>query len=194
VLRSLGLPPSYLLYVGTLEPRKNLLMLLRAYCALPAELRQKCPLVLAGGWGWKADDLAEFYQSEGRHKGVLLTGYLAEEHLAAVYSGARALVFPSLYEGFGLPPLEMLACGGAVLASTAGPVVETVGGRAHLIDPLDEGGWHDAMARAVADDDWIVGLRRGGVERAAVFTWERTAAGVLDVYRAVAGQGSRRAA
>jgi glycosyltransferase involved in cell wall biosynthesis len=73
-------------------------------------------------------------------------------------------------------------------------VVETVSGRAHLIDPLDEGGWHDAMARAVADDDWIVQLRRGAVERAAVFTWERTAAGVLDVYRAVAGQGSRRAA
>jgi O-antigen biosynthesis alpha-1,3-rhamnosyltransferase len=193
-LRALGLPSSYLLYVGTLEPRKNLRMLMRAYCALPAALRQKCPLILAGGWGWKAADLAESYQSEGRHKGVLHVGYLPERHLAAVYSGARALAFPSLYEGFGLPPLEMLACGGAVLASAIGPHQEAVGGVAHLLEAADEGGWRDALARAIDDDDWLDSLRAGATRHARAFTWERTASKLLEVYRSLTARPQRRAA
>src|SRR5207302_4554300 len=114
VLQRLGLPPRYLLYLGTIEPRKNVRTLLHAYCDLPAALRESCPLVLAGGWGWKAEEVAAFFHDEARHKGVLRLGYVAEEDLGALYNGARALVFPSLYEGFGLPPMEMLACGGAV--------------------------------------------------------------------------------
>src|SRR5262249_21125359 len=123
------------------EPRKNILMLLKVYCSLPAEVRERCPLLLVGGWGWNTAELAEYFQSEARQRGVLHLGYLPEGDLNAVYNGARALVFPTFYEGLGLPPLEMMACGGAVLGSTAGALVETIGGRAHLLDPHDVDGW-----------------------------------------------------
>jgi alpha-1,3-rhamnosyl/mannosyltransferase len=191
-LHRLGLPPRYLLYLGTIEPRKNVLRLLEAYCALPGRLRERWPLLLVGGWGWHTEAVAEFYQAEARHRGVRHLGYVADENLGVIYNGARALVFPSLYEGFGLPPVEMLACGGAVLASTAGAVAETVGGRAHLIHPADTDGWREALARVLEDDDWWHGLRRGGVEAARPYTWERAAAETLDVYRAVVGGRAAR--
>jgi alpha-1,3-rhamnosyl/mannosyltransferase len=192
VLHQLGLPLRYLLYVGTLEPRKNVLRLLQAYCALPPRLRSKWPLVLVGCWGWNSAALAEYLHGEARHRGVLHVGYLAEEHLAAVYSGARALVYPSLYEGFGLPPLEMMACGGAVLASTAGALVETVGSRAHLVDPEDIGGWHDALVRLLEDDDWWQSLRDGAVAVARPYTWDRCASETLRVYRSLTGANGSR--
>jgi alpha-1,3-rhamnosyl/mannosyltransferase len=192
-LRQLGLPPRYLLFVGTIEPRKNVGMLLRAYCSLPSALREQYPLVLAGSWGWNAGDVARFLEEEGRSRGVLRLGYVAEQHLAALYNGARALVYPSLYEGFGLPPVEMMACGGAVLASTAGALVETVGDWAHLVDPNDLEGWRDAMIRVIEDDDWWYSLRRGVVEAASSFTWEQCAADTLKVYRALSGEEKRPA-
>lgn len=190
-LRQLHLPPRYLLYLGTIEPRKNLLVLLRAYCALPERVRADWPLVLVGGWGWNTTDVADYLHREARHRGVLHLGYLPEEHVAAVYNGARALVYPSLYEGFGLPPIEMMACGGAVLASTAGAITETVGRRAHLIDPADVDGWRDAMRRIVEDQDWWRGLRTGVTNVARPFTWERCAADTLRVYRQL-GSGTVR--
>jgi glycosyltransferase involved in cell wall biosynthesis len=181
-LRRLGLPPRYLLCLGTLEPRKNVLLLLRVYSSLPEDLRQRWPLVLVGGWGWNRAEIAAALD-EARHHGVIHLGYLPDEDLPAVYNGARALVFPSFYEGFGLPPLEMLACGGAVLASTAGALVETLGGRAHLIDPHDADGWRAGLIRVLTDDEWWQGLRRGGVEWAQPFSWERCAEETLAVYR-----------
>jgi alpha-1,3-rhamnosyl/mannosyltransferase len=189
-LHLLDLPPRYLLYLGTIEPRKNVLTLLRAYCSLPAPLRDRWPLLLVGGWGWHTEAVAEFYHAEARHRGVRHLGYLADEYLGVVYNGARALVFPSFYEGFGLPPVEMLACGGAVLASTAGAVAETVGSRAHLVEPEDTDGWRRALARVLEDDDWWQGLRRGAVEAAGPYTWERAAAETLGVYRALTGAGA----
>ncbi len=188
VLKRLQLPPRYLLSVGTIEPRKNMLTLLRAYCAMPQALRSDWPLLLVGGWGWNAGDVANFLESGGRQRGVLYRSYVPERYLSALYNGARALVFPSLYEGFGLPPLEMLACGGAVLASTVGAVAETVGKQAHLIEPRDTDGWRCAMQRVVSDDDWWQQLRQGAVAAARPFTWERCAADTLRVYREVGGQ------
>ena len=186
-LRQLGLPPEYLLYVGTIEPRKNVLRLLRAYCGLPAALRVRCPLLLVGGWGWRADDVAAFYHDEARHQGVRHLGYLPEERLPIVYNGARALLSPSLYEGFGLPPVEMLATGGAVIASRIGPHEETCGKVACLVEPEDIGGWHDALERILTDDGWREQLRAGAVEAARPFTWERCAADTLAVYRRTLG-------
>jgi alpha-1,3-rhamnosyl/mannosyltransferase len=184
--RRLGLPERFLLFVGTIEPRKNLLMLLRAYCDLPASVRDGCPLVLAGGWGWNAAEFRAYFESEAIHRGVVHRNYVPDEDMAALYSGARALVFPSLYEGFGLPPLEMMACGGAVLASTARAIVDVVGDRAHLIEPADIDGWRDAMQRIIRDDEWLTELRTGVLERASAFTWERCARQTLEVYRQVA--------
>jgi len=190
VLQRLQLPPRYLLYLGTIEPRKNLLTLLRAYVALPDGLRRRWPLVLVGGWGWNTSEVADFYHAQAKHKGVIHLGYVADAHVPALYNGARALVYPSLYEGFGLPPVEMMACGGAVLASTAGAVVETVGAKAHLIDPGDVGGWRHALVRVVTDDDWWHQLRDGAEEVARPFTWEQCARDTLKVYRKLTGQDS----
>lgn len=181
-LRHLGLPDSYLLYVGTLEPRKNVLRLMQAYCRLPGPLRQKCPLLLVGGWGWNTGPIADFLHEHARHRGVVHLGYLPDDDLAAVYNGARALVYPSLYEGFGLPPLEMMACGGPVLASTAAALKEVFGSHAQLIDPDDDDGWTEALAKIIADDDWRARLCDGVRVHAGRFTWSRCAAETTAVY------------
>lgn len=187
ILHQRQLPPRYLLYLGTIEPRKNLLLLMRAYCALPDALRERWPLLLVGGWGWNGSAVADYLHREARHRGVIHIGYVAEQHLAAIYNGARALVYPSLYEGFGLPPIEMMACGGAVLTSTAGALVETVGSRAHLVEAHDLDGWRAAMMRVLQDDDWWRSLRSGVRAVARPFTWEQCAADTLGVYRALCG-------
>jgi alpha-1,3-rhamnosyl/mannosyltransferase len=189
-MRTLGLPPEYLLYLGTLEPRKNLLLLLRAYRGLPAPVRARFPLLLVGSWGWRAEGVADYLEREGQASGVYHVGYVADAHLSVLYNGARALAFPSLYEGFGLPPVEMLACGGAVLASSAPAVAETAGAAAHLIDPHDEDGWRAALLRVCTDDDWRDALRRGAAAAARPFTWERSAADTLGVYGDVLGSRS----
>jgi alpha-1,3-rhamnosyl/mannosyltransferase len=187
ILRSLGLPARYLLYLGTIEPRKNVRLLMEAYCDLPERLRSAWPLLLVGNWGWNSTDVARYLCEEARHRGVIHVGYLRDRDLAAVYNGARALVYPSWYEGFGLPPLEMMACGGAVLASTAGALVETVGRAAHLIHPGDFDGWRHALRRVVEDADWHNGLRQGVRAVAMPFTWRRCALETLHVYRALTG-------
>ena len=182
------MPPTYLLHVGTLEPRKNLEMLTRAYCALPGGIRQRCPLLLVGKWGLGTlPPLSRYLNGEARQCGVLHVGYLSEEHLPLLYNGARALVYPTFYEGFGLPPLVMMACGGAVLASTAGSVAEVVGPCGHLIDPGDIDGWQGALGRVISEDDWQQSLRRGVREWAAPFTWQRCAENTLEMYHKVLG-------
>jgi alpha-1,3-rhamnosyl/mannosyltransferase len=187
VRRRLRLPADYLLYVGTLEPRKNLLLLLRAYVRLPASVRASIPLVLAGGFGWKVDELRTYLDSTAKQAGVIHLGYVADGDLPALYSGARALLFPSFYEGFGLPPLEMQACGGAVIASTAAAVAEVLAGSpACLLDPHDEDAWFAALLRVCADQDFACGLRAGAAGAAARFSWRTTAERTLAVYRTVA--------
>lgn len=186
-LAQLGVQPGYILHVGTIEPRKNLLMLMKSYCALPSALRERCPLVLVGGWGWKSDTVADYYHGVARDRGVRHIDYVDDRYLPALYNGARAMAFPSFYEGFGLPPLEMLACGGAVLASTADALQETLTGQAELIDPYDTDAWRAALARVISDDEWRAKLRAGAVETARRFTWERCAAETMAVYRTALG-------
>jgi alpha-1,3-rhamnosyl/mannosyltransferase len=190
VLKQLGLPPRYLLYVGTLEPRKNILRLLQAYCDLPQRIRSEWPLLLVGSWGWKFLEIAEYLYNEARHRGVIHLGYVPDRHLAAIYGGARVLLYPSIYEGFGLPPLEMMACGGAVVTSTAGALVETAGAHSHRVHPEDIPGWRDAMARVVEDDDWWLSLRQGVVPAVKGFTWENCAGRTLDLFRSVLRGGA----
>lgn len=193
-VRALGLPESYLLHVGTVEPRKNLLTLMRAYCDLPAAVREAFPLVLVGGWGWNSGDVNEYLRGTARDRGVVHLGYVADADLPAVYNAARALVFPTRYEGFGMPTVEMMACGGAVIASTAGAVAEVAAGRGHLVHPDDVEGWRDAMRRVIEDDEWHAALCAGGPELAARFTWEQCAADTLAAYEAVLGRRQSRAA
>ncbi len=190
VLQRLGLDRGYLLHVGTMEPRKNLRMLIEVYSALPGAIRERHPLVLVGGRGWNSDELHHLLTTEGKARNIRYLGYAREDHLAALYNGARALVFPTFYEGFGIPTIEMLACGGAVLASTAGAVAETVGEQAHLIDPSDRDGWRDALLRVCSDEDWWRQLRHGATTTAARYSWERCAAETLTVYRQLCDDSS----
>lgn len=192
VRRRLHLPDRYLLYVGTIEPRKNLTTLLRAYCDLPSPLRDQCPLVLGGSWGWKSEPERELFESEGRHRGVRYLGYVADEDLPGLYAGAEALFYPSHYEGFGLPPIEMMACGGAAIVSTAAAIREVVGSQAPLIEPDDLVGWREAMRRTITDRDYLASYRRGAIAHASRFNWDSAATQTLAVYHAVLGMPTSR--
>lgn len=183
----LGLPPRYFLTVGTIEPRKNLLTVLKAFCDLPASVGEACPLVLAGGWGWKSAPVRELFELEAKSKGAIHLGYVADADLPALYAGATALLYPSFYEGFGLPVAEMLACGGAVIASTADAVREVAGRHAPFLEPLDVAGWRDAMLRTVREPEWLDSFREGGIRHARQFTWPRAAEATLGVYGRVLG-------
>jgi alpha-1,3-rhamnosyl/mannosyltransferase len=187
IRKRLHLPQRYLLYVGTVEPRKNLTTLLRAFCDLPAELREACPLILGGSWGWKSEAERELYESEARHKGVRYIGYVADDDLPGLYAGAEALFYPSHYEGFGLPPVEMMACGGAAVVSTADAVREVVGASAPIIEPGDLAGWRDALRRTITEPDYLDPYRRRGRAHASKFSWEEAARSTFEVYRRVLG-------
>lgn len=187
VRKRLDLPPRYLLYVGTVEPRKNLTTLLRAFCDLPSELRTACPLVLGGAWGWKSEPERELFETEARHKGARYLGYVADEDLPGVYAGAEALFYPSHYEGFGLPPVEMMACGGVCVVSTADAIREVVGPQAVMLGPSDLAAWRDTMRRVITDHAYLAPYRAGGIAHASQFSWDRAAGMTLDVYRRVLG-------
>ncbi|AMV26610.1 D-inositol 3-phosphate glycosyltransferase [Gemmata sp. SH-PL17] len=182
-----NLPARYTLYVGTIEPRKNIGTLLRAFCALPARAREACPLVLAGGWGWKTETERAIFDSEAKSLGAIHLGYVPDEDLPALYAGAEALLYPSFYEGFGMPPVEAMACGTAAVTSTADAVREVVGTNALTIDPNNLDGWRDALARIAADREFLAYYRRRGIEHAAGFSWEACARITHGVYRKVLG-------
>ncbi len=184
-LRQWNLPEQYFLYVGTLEPRKNIEMLMKAFCELPPSLRGQCPLILVGGWGWNAHGLRHFHQTVGKAHGVIHLGYWPDDALPMLYQGAVGLFFPSFYEGFGLPPLEMLACGGAVVASQAEAHQEVLGQQALLLDAHDLPGWRRAFWQLGQDHDYRAELQREAQAHAARFTWRRCAQQTLAVYERV---------
>ena len=192
-LNRLGLPATYFLHVGTLEPRKNLLMLMKAFTSLRPELRERCPLVLVGPWGWRFQELAEYYEAEAKHRNVIHLGYASEGDLPAIYNGAKALVFPTWYEGFGLPAAEMLACSGAVIASSTPAVAEVLDGCGTLLDPADPDAWRTAMKKAIDEPEWLDGLKRGGPERAADFTWANCARDTIRGYESALNVARRSA-
>ena len=185
-----GLPEKYFLYVGTIEPRKNVGTILRAYADLPGSVRAACPLALAGPWGWKSDADRDLFERTAARSGARHLGYVPDADLPGLYAGATALLYPTRYEGFGFPPVEMLACGGAVLASTADAVREVVDRHGELLDPDDFVGWRDAMRRVATDADYRGELRAGGIIHAARFTWHRAARETMSVYQAVTGSAT----
>lgn len=178
----LGLPERYIVYVGTIEPRKNLLTLLRAWCDLPRAVRESCRLVLAGGWGWRADEVADYLTKVAIPRGVIHLGYVADDDRPRLYANATALAFPSHYEGFGLPPLEMLAAGGAVIASDIAAHREVLGRHAAFVPAESIDGWRAALLTAATDPDWSARIRAGGRAHASQFTWRRTAAETAVAY------------
>lgn len=175
-------PNEYALCVSTLEPRKNIGALLRAYSRLSETLRARYPLVLAGHKGWLSESLHDSID-KGRSEGWLhYLGFVPEADLPALYAGARAFLYPSLYEGFGLPVLEAMASGVPVLTSDSSSLPEVSNGAALLIDPNDDDLLYKGIDRILLDDDWRALAKARGLEVAARFSWERCIEQTMAVY------------
>jgi glycosyltransferase involved in cell wall biosynthesis len=180
-LQRLNVRPPYVLFVGTLEPRKNLVRLVRAYRRAVASAGLPHRLVLAGPLGWHHHRLLAEIRAGGPGE-VILTGRTAPEDLDALYRGADVFVYPSLYEGFGLPVLEAMARGTPVVCSNASSLPEVAGDAAVTVDPRSVGGLASALERLLADPDRLRRLSQAGMERAQRFSWEQTARSTLKVY------------
>ncbi len=186
-----GIEGDYFLYLGTLQPRKNLRRLVDAF----AELTSRNPeatadLVLAGKRGWLYDNLFDHVRERGLDEHVRFPGYVAEEDKAALLSGAVAFVFPSLYEGFGLPVLEAQGCGCPVITSATSSLPEVAGDGALLVDPQDTTALADAMERLIADPALSDELVERGLANVHGFSWETCAQTVLEVIDQVSNQAT----
>jgi glycosyltransferase involved in cell wall biosynthesis len=180
-----GLPERYILFVGTFEPRKNLTRLVAAYERTIAATDAPDHLVLAGGAGWKNNDVfARIAASELRER-IRVLGYVDDDDLPPLYSGCSLFAYPSVLEGFGLPPVEAMACGVPVVTSATSALPETVGDAACLVDPADDASIADGMSRVLTDDGYAKELVESGCARAADMTWEAVAEKTLAVYEEV---------
>ncbi len=181
-----ALPARYVLFVGTLQPRKNLEMALRAVAAV----RRDAPveLVVAGGRGWGHEATLRLIPALDLGEAVRLLGYVPVHHLPALYAQAEALLFPSRYEGFGLPVLEAMACGIPVLAADRTSLPEVAGKAALLLDPEDAPGWARALRSVLEDGELRSRLIAAGREHSRRFRWEAAAAAHVEVYREAAGR------
>jgi len=186
------LPDRYLLFVGTIEPRKNLTRLLSGFEAIHADGLTD-GLVIVGKRGWLYDDFFSRLEQSPARAAVILPGYVPDEDLPAIYAGAQALVLPSLYEGFGLPVLEAMACGTPVTCSDTSSLPEIAGDAALHFDPDSVESLTDALRRLLSDTDLRAALQQRGFEQAAKFSWGRVAAETEAVYDAMLkGKTKRR--
>jgi alpha-1,3-rhamnosyl/mannosyltransferase len=188
-----GMTTPYLLHVGDLHERRNLPLVVHAM--FEAQRRPGMPplsLVLAGVDRGIGDRLRAYARDASSPDAVVCLGSVNDSQLLTLYRGAAALVYPSRYEGFGLPVLEAMACGTPVIASRAASIPEVLGDAGVLLDPDDEPGWAEAIAEVVTDE-WQKGrMRKAGLARAREFTWARTASITLAVYRQLAERARRR--
>ena len=186
MLAGLGLTPGgYVLSVGTLEPRKNLGTLFAAYAGLPAVLRQRYPLVVAGMKGWNTDGLMKSAEGLVRRGELKLLGYVADELIPPLYAGAAAFCYPSRYEGFGLPALEAMASGIAVITSNRTSLPEVVGDAGIMVDPDDVDAMREHLRRLLEDRSGADALGQLGLLRSRTFAWDRCARETFSVYRHV---------
>jgi len=189
VRRKYDLPDFYILYLGGYETHKNVVTLLQAYTYVAGALGEEYPLLLAGrkpdGASPTFPDYDDLIERAGLGRFVRWIGYVDEADKPLLYRGAEAFVFPSRREGFGLPPLEAMACGTPVVVSDSGSLPEVVGPAGFAIDPDDPRGMAGAIIALVMDEQQAADLRRAGPQQAAQFTWERTARETLEVYKRV---------
>ncbi|HEV2884275.1 MAG TPA: glycosyltransferase family 1 protein [Pyrinomonadaceae bacterium] len=179
----LGVEDDFILFVGTVEPRKNLLTLVRAFDQLISTTQVRPQLVIAGQKGWLSEELYAFVEKSTLKDRILFTNYVTDEDLSALYSSCRVCVYPSLYEGFGLPPLEAMACGAPVITSRIPVIMETTADAAMLITPTDVRDLTAALAKMFDDPNTRAHYAESGLKRSSEFTWEKTARKTLEVYR-----------
>jgi glycosyltransferase involved in cell wall biosynthesis len=188
-----GLDVPYILYVGTIEPRKNIVRLIRAF----AQLKKKDiphKLVLVGQPGWKCEPIYAEVEKRGLRQDVIFTGYVPFDDLPVLYSGAESMAFPSLYEGFGLPVLEAMACGTPVVTSSSSSLAEVADGAALLVDPYSVAEIAGSLQRIHSDPALAAELSEKGRARAAQFTWETAARDTLCIYEDIVAAGHQELA
>lgn len=174
---------NYILSVGTLEPRKNLAKLVEAFALLPLNILNQYHLVLVGGKGWNNEELEKTIVNFNLKNRVILPGFVKDEDLPYIYNGADVFVFPSLYEGFGLPPLEAMACGVPVISSSVSSLPEVVGKAGILIDPQDERALSGAMKKIILKPQFTKNLTQKAKIRAQNYSWVRSAKATLKVFK-----------
>jgi glycosyltransferase involved in cell wall biosynthesis len=189
VRQTYGIEGDYILSVGAIQPRKNLSRLVEAYSRLRrARPEVKLPqLVLVGKCAWLYTETLRTIKELEVSSSVILTGYAPEADLPALYSGALCFVYPSYFEGFGLPPLEAMKCGTPVIVGDKTSLPEVVGDAGMLVDPFDVDSMAAAIQRVISDSNLRAQLRVKGLERANLFDWQETARQTLSVYKRAAG-------
>jgi len=180
-----GLPDQYILFLGNLEPRKNLPSLINAYQSLPQPLRRRYPLVIAGASGWHTHELKKALRLFQKGERPILTGYISQGLLPDLYRGALLFVYPSFYEGFGLPVLEAMASGVPVITSGSTSLPEVVGDAGILLNPCDPDHLKEAMMELLEDEKKRREMAEKGIARAKLFSWGKCARQTLSVYEKV---------
>ena len=181
--------PPYILCVSGSDPTKNIQSLIHAYSKLPNRILKEFQLVLAGDLE-RDRRLGETITQLGLENNVVMTGIVSDERLVRLYQDATVFVFPSLYEGFGLPLLEAMACGCPVISSNRSSIPEVVGDAGILLDPLDIAAMSHAIDRVVTDSNFAEQLRVAGIRQAKQFSWDRTARETVQLYQQVVGAGT----
>jgi len=178
-----ALPNNFLLFVGSIEPRKNLLNLLKAYHLLSSEIKEKYPLVLVGFKGWENKEI--MLEIEKEKKSIQYLGYVLDRELAHIYNLATLFIYPSLYEGFGIPPLESMACGTAVIASNIASLPEACGDAVEYITPTESKDIAEKITYILTDSIRRDILIEKGFKHSQRFTWEKAAKAHMEVFHEV---------
>jgi glycosyltransferase involved in cell wall biosynthesis len=187
ILDKYNLPQKYILFVGTLEPRKNLIGLLKAYQILQKQYGCSEKLVIVGAKGWKFTPIFDWVQENQLEHEIIFTGYIDDEDLPAIYSAATVLVMPSIYEGFGLPLLEAMQCGTPVIGSDISSIPEIIGEAGILVEPSDYSALAGEIHRMISDPSIRQFYSQMALERSKQFTWEKTALETKQIYEKVLG-------
>ena len=182
IRRKYGLPEKYLLYLGTIEPRKNIPVLIHAFHQFSRKDRQGYQLVIAGKKGWMFQEVFDLVKRLELEDRVIFPGYVAEADKPCLYAGADVFLFPSLYEGFGMPPLEAMACGVPVITSNTSSLPEVVGDAGIQADPGDIDAICSAMLHLTSDPEARAAMKEKGLQRAKAFSWEDSVKKLLSVY------------
>jgi glycosyltransferase involved in cell wall biosynthesis len=177
------LPQRFWLFLGTLEPRKNLVTLIEAYARLPEN--ERLPLILAGGKGWLTEPIFVAIEKHGLSDAITTTGFVPTDEIALWYNSAELFIYPSVFEGFGLPVLEAMACGTAVITSNVSSLPEVAQDAGKTLAPHEVEIWVEALQQAYHDSNWRKASRQRGLQIAQTFTWQQTARLTVEAYRKV---------
>ena len=182
VREKFGLSEPFILHLATINPRKNLEFLVRVFSKVRLQVDKPIKLVITGKKGWYYNKLFKLVEDLKLNDNVVFTGYVTDTEKVALYNAATIMAFPSLYEGFGLPPLEAMQCGTPVVSSNTSSLPEVVGDAGILISPTDEKGWAEALSNLLTNQKERESLSKKGLVQAAKFSWERTALETMAVY------------